>query len=93
MPDYSYILFHKSPLQLRLIGARGGRAYGHNLRARRALLPTLPPAVLPRAVQAAPPQTAAESVALLDTRFPWLRGAEKRRHRKPSPDLNKGSAA
>ena len=93
MADYSYIYFNKTPLQLRLIGARGGRAYGRNLRARRSLLPTPPPAVLPRAAQVAPRPATAEAVALLDTRFPWLRGAEKRRLRKPSPDLNKGSAA
>ena len=30
MTDYSHILFNKSPLQLRLLGARGGRAYGRN---------------------------------------------------------------
>jgi hypothetical protein len=32
-------LFNKSPLQLRLIGTRGGRALGRNQRIRRALLP------------------------------------------------------
>jgi hypothetical protein len=89
MADYSYILFNKSPLQLRLLGARGGRAYGRNQRARRALLPTPPRAVPP---QAAPRHSTAEAVAMLDTRFPWLRGAEKRHFRKPSPALNKGSA-
>jgi hypothetical protein len=39
MDDYSYILFNKTPQQLRLIGAGGGKAYGRNQRARRALLP------------------------------------------------------
>ena len=92
MTDYSYILFNKCPLQLRLLGARGGRAYGRNLRARRALLPTPPPAVLPRAAQAAPRQTAADAVALLDSRFPWLRGAERRHIRKQFTDLNNGGA-
>ena len=85
MADYSYILFHKSPLQLRLLGARGGRAYGRNQRARRALLPPPTPVDPP---QAAPRQTAAEAVALLDTRFPWLRGAEKRRVRQQFTDRN-----
>src|ERR1017187_6902296 len=28
MPDYSYIFFNKTPLQLRLIGPRGGRTFG-----------------------------------------------------------------
>ena len=32
MADSSYILFNKSPLQLRNLGARGNRAYGRNLR-------------------------------------------------------------
>ena len=75
MTDYSHILFNKSPLQLRLLGARGGKAFGRNQRLRRALLPTPPatvslPAVLLR--------TTAEDIAVLDARFPWLRGAERR---------------
>jgi len=71
------ILFNKSLLQLRLIGARGGRAYGRNQRARRArlaLVPLPPPTVT---LCAAPGPTAAEAVALLDKQFPWLRAAEK----------------
>jgi hypothetical protein len=47
MTNYPYILFNKSPLQLRLIGARGGRAFGRNQRLRRALLPTTPPDAVP----------------------------------------------
>ena len=76
MADPCYILFNKSLSQCRRLGARGGRAYGRNLRARRALLATLPQAVPPRA---APSETTAEALALLDTQFPWLRSAEKRR--------------
>src|ERR1700688_2336795 len=45
-------LFNKSPLQLRLIGARGGRAFGRNQRLRRALLPTAPPDAVPRRADA-----------------------------------------
>ena len=75
MDDYSYILFHKSPQQLRLIGARGGKAYGRNQRARRALLPASAPTVLPPAPAC---QTTAADIAVLHARFPWLRGAEKR---------------
>jgi len=75
MDDYSHILFNKTPQQLRLIGARGGKAFGRNERARRALLaapaPTVPPPVPPC-------QTTAADIAVLDARFPWLRGAEKR---------------
>ena len=74
MADYSHILFNKSPLQLRLLGARGGKVHGRNQRIRRALLPP-PPAAVP--LRAAPRQTTAESIAVLDARFPWLRCAEK----------------
>jgi hypothetical protein len=73
MNEYPYILFNKSPEQMRHLGACGGRAYGRNQRARRALLTTPPEAVPPAAV---PRPTAAEAIHLLDTRFPWLRGAE-----------------
>jgi hypothetical protein len=74
MPNYPYILFNKSPEQLRRLGARGGKAYGRNQRVRRAQMPT-PPAA--GALPAAPAETAAEAIAVLDTQFPWLRGAEK----------------
>jgi hypothetical protein len=74
MTDHFYT-FNTSPEQLRRLGARGGRAYGRNQRARRGLLATPPRTVPPRA---APPASTAESIAVLDARFPWLRGAEKR---------------
>jgi hypothetical protein len=74
MADGSFILFNKSFLQLRLVGARGGRAFARNLRARRALLP-IPQTNVPQ--PAASPETTAEAIVLLDARFPWLRGAEK----------------
>ncbi len=66
MADYSHIFFNKSPLQLRLVGARGGKAHGRNQRARRALI-----ALMPTPPQAAPlcaaiRQTTAEAVALLE---------------------------
>lgn len=75
MADPSYILFNKSLLQCRSLGARGGRAFGRKLRARRALLPP-PPAAVPW--RAAPQETTAKAIAVLDTQFPWLRCAEKR---------------
>jgi len=78
MADYSHILFNKSPLQLRLLGARGGRAYGRNQRARRALMPT-PPAPIPG--RAAPQETTAQAIAVLDAQFPWLRRAQSPRRR------------
>jgi hypothetical protein len=79
-PVYPYTLFNKSPLQLRRIGARGGKAHGRNQRMRRALLPT-PPASVP--IRAAPRQSTAEAAAVLDAQFPWLRCAEQRRSRNP----------
>ena len=75
MANYSAPLFNKSPMQLRLLGARGGRTFGRNQRARRVLISMLPEAV---PLRVALPQTTAEAIALLDTQFPWLRGAEKR---------------
>jgi hypothetical protein len=79
---YPYTLFNKSPLQLRRIGALGGKAHGRNQRARRALLST-PPAATP--LRSAPQQSTAEAVASLDAQFPWLRCAEKRRSRNQPP--------
>jgi hypothetical protein len=76
MTDYPHILFNKSPLQLRLIGARGGRAYGRNQRALRARLSPLPKAVPPLT---ALPETTAKAIAALDAQFPWLRCAERSR--------------
>ena len=73
MTDHLYT-FHKSPQQLRRQGARGGRTYGRNERARRALLATPTKAVPPPTPRLT---TTAESIALLDARFPWLRAAEK----------------
>jgi len=78
MTEYPYILFNKSPEQLRQLGACGGRAAARNQRARRALVVTPPEAVPPPAL---PQQTTAEDIHLLDTQFPWLRGAERKRSR------------
>src|SRR5450631_3837819 len=74
---YPYALFNKSPLQLRRIGALGGKAYGRNQRARRALMPTLPPAT---PLGEASRQSTADAVAVLDAQFPWLRCVERRRY-------------
>jgi len=85
---YPHALFNKSPLQLRRIGALGGKAHGRNERARRALMPPPPPAT---PLAGAARQSTAEAVAALDARFPWLCGAEKRRSRKlPSTQLKCG---
>jgi hypothetical protein len=74
MTEFPYILFNKSPEQMRQLGASGGRAYGRNERARRALLATLPEAVPPPAL---PQPSTAAAIHLLDSQFPWLRGAER----------------
>ena len=79
MADNSHILFNKSLLQLHSLGRRGGKAYGRNLRARRALMPKQQESVPPRTT---PGQSTAEAVAALDAQFPWLLSAEKRRSRK-----------
>jgi hypothetical protein len=75
MPNYPYILFNKSPEQLRRLGARGGKAQARNRRQR-----LLAQAHMPQreAVIVAPAETAAEAIAALDAQFPRLRGAEKR---------------
>ena len=75
MNDFSHILFNKTPEQLRRVGARGGKAYARNQRARRALLATV---IQPLQPPVAAVKTAAETIALLDQQFPWLRGEEKR---------------
>jgi hypothetical protein len=74
MNNHPYILFNKTPEQLRRLGARGGKTFGRNRRARRALMPTPPPAP-PRARA---PETTVAAIATLDAQFPWLRSAEKR---------------
>jgi hypothetical protein len=89
MPDYSHILFNKTLSQLRLLGARGGRACGRNQRARRALLPTPPAVRLP----VLPGESTSQAVAVLDARSPWLRCAEKRHSLKPSPARKKSGVA
>ena len=74
MSDRFYT-FNTSPEQRRRVGARGGRTYGRNQRIRRALSGPPPENVPP---PAALRTSIAESMALLDARFPWLRAAEKR---------------
>ena len=49
MPNYPHILFNKSPEELRRQGARGGRTFGRNNRARHALIPTSHQPTPPRA--------------------------------------------
>lgn len=73
MTSHPYIFINKTPEQLRLLGARGGRVFGRNHRARSALTPPPPPA--PPAALAL--ESTAAVIAKLDAQFPWLRSAEK----------------
>jgi hypothetical protein len=73
MANNPYVLFNKSPQQLRLLGARGGKAYGRNQQRRHALMP--PPSE-PIPLPLPSKQTTAEAIALLETQFPWLRHAK-----------------
>ena len=72
------ILFNKTLPQCRLLGARGGRAYGRNLRMRKLqALPT--PLTTPEHQRV--PQSVHQANLLLDRKFPWL--AEAFTRRKP----------
>src|ERR1700686_913910 len=71
MADNPHILFNKSPSQLRLLGARAGKACGPNQRPRQARLTTAPAAI---PVRVAPQETTARAIAVLGARFPWLAG-------------------
>lgn len=85
MSEQPYIFFNKSLEQARLLGARGGRTYARNQRARRAGLRLPGPAVPPRRVTS---ETAAQAILALDAQFPWLQDAEKpvsQRIRSPWP--------
>jgi hypothetical protein len=74
MNNYPYILFNKTPEQLRRQGARGGKIFGRNHRARRALMSPPPPSLPGAEAQ----ETTVGAIATLDAQFPWLRSAEKR---------------
>jgi hypothetical protein len=71
MPNPAYILFNKSPEELRRLGSRGGRAYGRNQRARRRAAEQTAPHAVPSSAPSH--ETAAEAIAVLDAQFPWLR--------------------
>ena len=76
------ILFNQSLDDLRRSGARGGRAYGRNCRARSQAAPSTP--VPTRAAVVPPIETTAQAIVTLDEQFPRLRGAERQpaaRHR------------
>ena len=72
------ILFNKTLPQCRLLGARGGRADGRNLRMRKLqALPTPLTSPVPQRL----PQSVHQANLLLDREFPWLAEAFTRRRR------------
>jgi len=73
MTSHPYVLFNKTAEQLRRLGARGGKIFGRNRRARRAAM--LPPPPAPPGAEAR--ETTVAAIATLDAQFPWLLGAEK----------------
>ncbi|MFB3778732.1 MAG: hypothetical protein ACE141_14025 [Bryobacteraceae bacterium] len=72
------LLFNKSLDQMRSVGARGGRARGRNLRARRRGCGPAPRPPIPIAQNT---ESTAEAISLLDAQFPWLIGAERKETR------------
>jgi hypothetical protein len=76
MPPYP-ILFNQTPETLRRIGARGGRVYARNWRARQRQKPAAhAPAVSSTLLLSL--ETTAQAIATLDAQFPWLCRCEKR---------------
>ena len=74
MTENPQILFNKTLEQLRQLGAWGGRTYGRNQRARKALAAPRPPAVRP---SLAPRQTAAQAIRSLDAKRVQCRSRAK----------------
>ena len=68
------ILFNKTLQQCRLLGARGGRAYGRNVRLRKLQAQSIPSPV-PVPLPGRAPQSVHEAGLLLDRQFPWLADA------------------
>lgn len=74
-----YVLFNETAAQNRRNGARGGRAFAHNLRLRKLLAAQSP---APERLPGPEPETAHEASLLLDRQFPWLAGAFAPRRKK-----------
>ena len=74
--DFTRPYFNMNIEACRAAGARGGRRSARNRRLREVHQP-------PQSTQIGEPhlETAAEAIAALDARFPWLRGAEHREAR------------
>ena len=80
-----YYQFFQTPEQVRRIGGRGGQATARNRRERRDGPSPGPAAAETETSAALPSETTAAAIALLDTQFPWLRGAEARFLKRTSP--------
>lgn len=76
-PEPINFLFNKTADQMRAVGARGGRARCRNLRTQRRECRAAPVAT----VIEPDVESTAEAIAMLDTQFPWLIGAERKRIR------------
>jgi hypothetical protein len=82
------ILFNKTIEQCRQLGARGGRAYGRNLRLRQSQAPIPPVAQLPPP----PSETVHQASLRLDAQFPWL-AEDCSGHSQPKLPLGRSQSA
>jgi hypothetical protein len=73
-----YYQFLTTPGQAHRCGARGGKATARNRRERRDGTAAEVPEAEAHAAAPLTPETTAAAIAVLDARYPWLRGAEKR---------------
>jgi len=71
------ILFQLTIEECRVAGRKGGLRAGHSRRLRQA---SQPPVLLASEPES---ETAREAIEKLDAQFPWLRGVERRRSRRP----------
>ena len=78
MPHDAYYQFLTTPGQSRRSGARGGKATARNRRERRDGAAAELPEVQAGATPQVAVETTAAAIALLDTQYPWLCGAERR---------------
>ena len=83
MAEDVYYQFPQKPEQARRAGARGGRTTARNRRERLQCSVAESSVELEPLAYAAVESTAA-AIALLDSKYPWLCGAERRRSEKTS---------
>ena len=80
-----YYRFEQTAQRARRLGARGGKATARNRREHTYGASSSPeePGQEPASV---PSESTAEAIALLDARYPWLRGAERSTPRDATAD-------